>query len=132
MTAGSSARRAAHQFADDWIMCWNAHDLETILAHYEPDIVFTSPYARLLVPGSNGRMRGLPAVRAYWEEGLRRTPALRFALLDVLLTAEGLTVLYRNQDDQLVAETMLLSARRRIVHATASYSPAPDWPETGG
>jgi ketosteroid isomerase-like protein len=46
--------KEAQAFADEWIAAWNSHDLERVLSHYAPEIVFLSPIAQKLV--GNGRV----------------------------------------------------------------------------
>lgn len=41
-------------FADGWVRAWNAHDVEAVLVHFHDDVVFTSPVAARVLPGSNG------------------------------------------------------------------------------
>jgi ketosteroid isomerase-like protein len=36
---------AAAAFVDQWVECWNNHDLDALLAHFTADAVFTSPVA---------------------------------------------------------------------------------------
>jgi hypothetical protein len=108
-------------FAGEWIDAWNAHDLERILSHYADEIVFTSPVAAQLVPASEGVIRGKDALRAYWAVGLERLPDLHFDLVQVLATCDGVTILYRNQRDQLVAETMLFGADELVTRGIAAY-----------
>jgi len=53
-------------------------------------------------------LRGKAAVLSYYEDGLRLLPDLRFTLVEVLTGVDQLTIVYRNQDDTLVAETLKL------------------------
>jgi len=71
------------EFARHWLAAWNAHDLEALLGHFADDVVFTSPIAAQLLDGSDGVIRGKEALRAYWTEGLRRIPDLRFEIVGV-------------------------------------------------
>lgn len=64
----------AQQFTSDWLDASNAHDLESILGHFTDEIVFTSPLARQIVEGSDGVIHDKEELRAYWNEGLRRSP----------------------------------------------------------
>ena len=54
--------KSAAEFAADWEAGWNSHDLDRIMAHYSPDIVFRSKKAVALV--GNGEVRGHDARRA--------------------------------------------------------------------
>jgi len=99
-------RTAARRFAADWERDWNAHDLDALLAHYRDDVEFTSPVADRLVPGSGGVIRGRAALRAYFEQGLRRMPDLRFEVLNLFVGVRTLVIEYRNQNGGRVAEVL--------------------------
>ena len=77
----------ATAFARQWADEWNAHDLDSILQHYAPDVVFRSAIATQVLPGSDGTVRGLDTLREYWSAGLAAHPNLRHEVLDVF---EGL------------------------------------------
>src|SRR3954452_7560486 len=100
----SSSIPDPEQFSHEWAAGWNAHDLEAVLAHFHDDVVFTSPLAAQLVPASGGVLRGKEAVRAYWTEGLRRTPDLHFTVERVFAGVGVLVIGYRNQRGSLVDE----------------------------
>jgi hypothetical protein len=99
-------RREAEDFVDDWVQGWNAHDLERVLGHFSEDVVFTSPVAARVLPGSDGVIRGKAALREYWCEGLRRIPDLRFEVVGVYLGVATLVINYRNQAGGLVNEVL--------------------------
>ncbi len=110
----------AQAFAEAWIAAWNAHDLDRILAHYADDIVFLSPVARQRL--GDGRVAGLPALRAYWSKALQAAPDLRFALDRVLVGHDALTILYRNHRGQQAAETCEFAADGKVVRSCACYA----------
>ncbi|MEU4540393.1 nuclear transport factor 2 family protein [Streptosporangium sp. NPDC023825] len=83
-------------FADRWIEDWNAHDVEAVLSHFAEDVLFTSPTAAVLVPGSGGVVRGKAALREYWAAGLRSTPGLRFEMIAAYAGIDTLVINYRN------------------------------------
>ena len=109
------------EFAREWIDVWNAHDLERILSHYSRDVVFRSPVAAQIVPDSHGVIRGIDALRSYWTTGLERIPDLQFDLVSALETVDGITILYRNQRDALVAETLVFGADGLVTEGLAAY-----------
>ena len=113
-------RQSEEGFPTDWVSAWNAHDLERILGHYDPAIVFLSPVAQRRV--GNGRVVGLEALRAYWAGGLAAQPDLRFELVDVLTGHDALTILYRNHRGQSAAETFEFGASGKVVRSFACYS----------
>ena len=98
---------------------WNARDLDRILSHYAPHVVFLSPKAQGLL--GDGRVEGLDALRAYWRLGLERLPDLHFELLDVLVGHECLTICYRNELGQAVAETMEFGPDDQVIRSFACY-----------
>ena len=106
-------------FAQGWVDAWNARDLERILSHYAADIVFLSPVAARRL--GDGRVTGISALRAYWGSALAAIPDLRFELEAVLSGHQCITVLYRNQNRQLVAETVEFNAAGKIVRSSACY-----------
>jgi len=55
----------ARQFATEWLVAWNSHDLESILSHFSDDFEFASPLIAKMVDGSGGMLIGKPAVGAY-------------------------------------------------------------------
>ena len=112
----------AKAFAQDWIEAWNGHDLDRILAHYAEDVVFLSPVAQQRV--GQGRLTGIPALRAYWGAGLEAQPDLKFELLDVLAGHDCLTLLYRNHKGQTVAETAEFGPSGKVLRSFACYTRA--------
>jgi ketosteroid isomerase-like protein len=109
----------ARAFSAEWIAAWNSHDLDRILSHYAPDIVFLSPVAQKLV--GNGRVAGLPALRAYWTKGLAAQPELKFEFVDLCVGHDCLTVLYRNHRGQQAAETFEFGAEGKVIRSFACY-----------
>ncbi|GCD19152.1 hypothetical protein CTKZ_07140 [Cellulomonas algicola] len=95
-----------HAFAAAWVAAWNAHDVETVLDHFADDVVFTSPFAARLLPATQGVVRGKDALRAYWTEGLRRVPDLRFSVERVHAGVDVLVLGYRNQSGGVVDEVL--------------------------
>ena len=79
----------------DWLEVWNGRDLERVMAHYAEDAVFQSPTVLLLVPGSDGTVRGREAIGRLFAAGLVHFPALRFELHDVIERPGGVIVIHR-------------------------------------
>lgn len=93
-------------FAATWCEGWNAHDLDRVLAHFHDNVIFTSPIAAVVVPESGGVIIGKQALRAYWEEGLRRIPDLQFTVEQVFGGVDTLVIQYRNQKGARVSEVL--------------------------
>jgi ketosteroid isomerase-like protein len=113
-------RPFAEAFAAEWIAAWNAHDLERILSHYADDFEMSSPFIVQRMGEASGRLRGKTAMRAYWGPAL--AGELHFTLEEVLVGVDALTILYRRQDGQRVAETIEFDAARHAVRAAAHYA----------
>jgi len=72
----------ATAFARQWADEWNAHDLDSILTHYAPDVVFRSAIATQVLPGSDG------------------------TVLDVFEGLDTLVIRFRNEKGQTRAEVL--------------------------
>jgi ketosteroid isomerase-like protein len=110
----------ARRFAAEWLDAWNAHDLEGILSHFSDEVVFTSPLAQRIVEGSDGVIRGIDDLRAYWSEGLRRNPELRFEIENLYLGVTTLVIHYRNHAGGLVNEVLTFDGPL-VVEGHATY-----------
>ncbi len=111
---------AARAFAHEWIESWNAHDLDRILSHYAPEIIFLSPVAQKRV--GIGRVVGHDALRAYWGPAIGPDSRLQFELIDVLIGYHCLTIQYGNHRGQTAAETFEFRADGKVVRSYACYS----------
>lgn len=111
----------ARNLVDRWTRAWNGHDLEAILEHFASDVVFTSPVAAQLVPGSDGTVRGKAALREYWAEGLRRISDLHFEVLGCYLGVDTIVINYRNQNGRLVNEVLVIGADGLITQGHGTY-----------
>lgn len=98
---------AARAFVDQWVADWNAHDLDRLLAHFDEDVVFTSPVAARLLPSCAGVVRGKTALREYWTEGLRRLPDLHFEIIAMYVGVDTLVINYRNQRADIANEILV-------------------------
>lgn len=114
-------------FSAAWASAWNAHDLDALMTHFHDDVVFTSPVAAQIVPGSGGVVRGKEALRAYWSEGLRRIPDLRFTVERVFAGVSVLVISYRNQRGNLVDE-VLVFADGLVIEGHGTYLAGDDNP----
>jgi len=113
-------KERAWLFAQSWVEAWNGHDLDLILAHYSPEVIFQSPFAQELL--GDGCVVGIDSLRAYWRRGLDRQPNLHFEVIDVLLGYGSLTILYDNHRGQKVAETLVFGEDGLVTRAFACYS----------
>jgi hypothetical protein len=112
----------AKEFAADWIAAWNSHDLDTILSHYSPDVVLTSPVAAKILNDESGTVRGKTALRNYFKLGLEAYPNLHFELRDVMQGLSSVVLFYINQKGTKTAEFMEFDANSKVIRVVANYS----------
>jgi ketosteroid isomerase-like protein len=110
----------APEFARAWIDAWNAHDIDRVLSHYAEDFEMTSPFIAQMVGEKSCRLRGKPAVRAYWAKALQLIPDLRFALVEVLTGVDSLVIRYRGHRGP-AAEVFRFGPNGQVVAASAHY-----------
>ncbi|HSU61735.1 MAG TPA: nuclear transport factor 2 family protein [Bryobacteraceae bacterium] len=115
-------RDDAWALANDWVAAWNAHDLDSIMSHYEDAVELTSPVAAQLLGTPGGKVAGKAELRAYFQRGLEAYPELRFQLEDVLWGVNSVVLYYRNQKGTRTAEFMELSANGKAARVVAHYS----------
>lgn len=112
----------ARKFANAWIAAWNAHDLESILAHYDDAVELTSPVVVEVLGLPDGRVKGKQNLRRYFQRGLEAHPTLHFELQDVLCGLRSVVLYYGNQRGSRTAEFMEFSQDGRVVRVVANYS----------
>lgn len=111
----------AREFARQWISAWNLHDLDSIVAHYSDEIVFSSPFVERLGAGVSGSLHGRAALLKYFTAALGKFPSLRFHLRAVLVGVDTVTILYDSVNGLLAAETMALDEAGQITRVWAQY-----------
>ena len=121
-TRSTMTRDEAWNLANDWVAAWNAHDLESIMTHYEDSIELTSPVAAQLLGMPSGKVAGKANLRAYFQRGLEAYPDLRFQLEDVLWGVNSVVLYYRNQKGTRTGEFMELSPIGRVARVVAHYN----------
>ncbi len=112
----------AWKLANQWVSAWNAHDLDSIMAHYEDQVELTSPVAAKLLGKPDGRVVGKANLRAYFQRGLEAYPELQFRLEDVLWGLNSVVLYYANQKGTRTAEFMELSAVGKVARVVANYN----------
>lgn len=112
----------AWKLANHWVAAWNAHDLDSIISHYDDSIELTSPVAAQLLGALDGKVVGKANVGAYFQRGLEAYPDLRFVLEDVFLGLNSVVLLYKNQKGTRTAEFMELSPIGKVTRVVANYS----------
>lgn len=115
-------REEAWNLANHWVAAWNAHDLESIMTHYEDAVELTSPVAAQLLGTRDGNVVGKANLRAYFERALEVYPDLRFQLEDVLWGVNSVVLYYTNQTGRHTGEFMELSSTGRVARVIAHYN----------
>lgn len=117
-------RTEMNAFVESWISDWNNHDLDSILSHYDEDIVLYSPMIVPVTGEVRSSLTGRAALRAYWKQALILAPDLQFELQSVLLGSDALTILYRNQTGRAASETFVFTDQNLVSLSVATYGTA--------
>lgn len=116
MDAADTAR-----FAREWVAAWNARDVDAVLSHYGDDVVFHSPMIARVMGDARRSVRGKAELKRYWRTALALIPDLHFEVERVLTGSDALTLLYRNQRGQAVAESFVFDEAGRVTLSIAAY-----------
>jgi hypothetical protein len=117
-------RGSADKIAIEWLEAWNQHRPDLVVVHFAEDVVVSSPVADRLRPGSGGVLHGKPEVLAYYVDGLAALPDLKFTLVETLIGVDQITIVYRNQSDVLVAETLTMGNGNAVTAVSVAYGTA--------
>jgi predicted ester cyclase len=115
-------KEEAWKLANAWVAAWNAHDLDSIMTHYEDAVELTSPVAARLLGAADGKVVGKANLRAYFQRGLAAFPELRFQLEEVLWGMNSVVLYYTNHRGTRTAEFMEVSATGKVVRVVANYN----------
>lgn len=113
----------AARFAQEWLDAWNAHDLPRVLSHYTDDFEMASPVITQVTGLAEGRLRGKPAVAAYWARALALLPQLRFEPICTLVGVNSVVIHYVGATGKRVAEVFHFNEAGLVTHAQAHYEP---------
>jgi hypothetical protein len=115
-------QQQANDFANEWIEAWNSHDIDKILMHYDDnDIVFRSPFIRLLHDNPSGTLENKSDLREYFSKGLEAYPDLHFELYHVLVGVNSIALVYRSVRNLLAAEVMEINPAGKIINVMVHY-----------
>ena len=70
---------------------------------------------------SDSILAARPQSLAYWQAGLAATPPIHFELDGILIGADSIAILYRNQIGRRVIEVLVIGAGHRIIRGMAHY-----------
>jgi hypothetical protein len=86
---------AVRELQRRWEDGWNSGDIETIMAPFSADVAFSSPgIAKITGDATKTTIEGCDAVRAYIEDSLRRTAAVRYTLHATYVGTDSVVLVY--------------------------------------
>ena len=103
MSSSSEGSRAVRVLDDatvevlarSWEDGWNRGDLETIMAPFAADVVFSSPGVSMMTGDPAKTMiEGADALRAYVDAALRRTRGIRYSLQATYAGIDSVVLVY--------------------------------------
>ncbi len=116
-----------------WDEGWNRGDLDTIMAPFAADVVFSSPFVpRFTGDPEQTTIKGSDALRAYLDAALRRSPGIRYTLDATYAGTDSIVLVYRchypdpARPDKAGADSMRVDATGRVVEWRCHYEPATD------
>ena len=114
----------AQRFAAEWIAAWNSRDIDAVLAHYDDDIAFTSPFIIRIAGEPSGTLRGKEILRSYFEKALAAVPNLRFELIAAYKGVDSIVLNYRSyrgDGSVLAAEVLIFGDAGKVIRGFANY-----------
>jgi predicted SnoaL-like aldol condensation-catalyzing enzyme len=112
----------AAEVGERWIVDWNQHNLDQIMAHYAENIEFTSPFIVKLLGEPSGVIHGKSALASYFAKGLAAYPNLKFEPIQVLAGVNSVLIYYHSVNHLLAAEFMELDTAGLVNRVVAHYS----------
>ena len=109
------------EFATEWVLAWNSHNLERILSHYDDAVTLISPRARLVLGVEDGAVRGKAAFRDYIKRALERVPDLTFTLDRMFSGVNSVVIEFHTSDRRHGAELMEFK-KGRVARVIAQYA----------
>ena len=112
-----------------WEEGWNGEDVDTIMAPFADDIVFSSPFiAQLTSDPAKTTVEGFEALRTYVAGALERTPGIRYTLQDTYAGTDTVVLLYScvlpDGRTKLGADSMRVDGSGKVVDWRCHYSAA--------
>jgi ketosteroid isomerase-like protein len=110
-----------------WDEGWNGEDLDTIMAPFAADVVFSSPYvSRFTGDPETTTIEGATALREYLAQALARTPGIRYSLQDVYAGTDAVVLVYScvtpDGTHRLGADSMRVDGDGKVVEWRCHYT----------
>lgn len=66
------------EIAKKWLLAFNEHNLENLLALYDDNAEHFSPKLKIRKPETNGLIKGKNEMRLWWQDAFDRLPKLHY------------------------------------------------------
>lgn len=118
---------AADELRRHWDEGWNGYDLDTIMAPFADEVVFSSPAVAMVTGDPDKRLiEGAAALREYVAYALGRTPGIAYALDATYVGSDDIVILYTctypdGRPAKSGADTMRVNDAGKIVEWRCHY-----------
>ena len=109
------------EFAQEWLMAWNSHDLNKIMEHYSEKIDFVSPIIQQMGINAEGKIYNKSDLKDYFSKALQKYPDLHFELYHELKGSHSIVLFYRSVNNSFSAEYMELNNEGKVSKVRAHY-----------
>lgn len=119
----------AERLRRHWEDGWNDEDVDTIMAPFADDVVFSSPFvSKFAGDPATTTVEGRDALRAYVDAALRRSPGIRYRVDGHHLGSDTLVLLYTvrfpdGRPDRHGADLMRIGGDGLVAEWRCHYEP---------
>jgi ketosteroid isomerase-like protein len=106
---------------EDWIDAWNSRDLDRIMRHYAPSVVFEASTVVHRWGRPDGTLRGVDELREHFRKGLEIAPNLHFELEEVFTAPSGYAAFYRRDNGNRVLDVVEMDNSSKATKVKAFY-----------
>ena len=117
----------ADELGRHWDEGWNNDDLDTIMAPFATDVVFSSPFVtRVTGDPEKATIEGYDALRSYVADSLERVPGIRYTVDGTYAGTDAIILLYTvhlpDGTDHAGADSMRIDGDGKVVEWRCHYS----------
>jgi len=110
-----------------WDEGWNNENVDTIMAPFATDVVFSSPFVtRRTGDPDRATIEGYDALRAYVADALQRAPGIRYTVDATYAGADSIVIVYTvhrpDGTDVPGADSMRVDGDGKVVEWRCHYS----------
>jgi ketosteroid isomerase-like protein len=122
--------RCAEDLRRHWDEGWNEADLDTIMAPFAEDVVFSSPFVPALAGDpAKTTIDGYDALRSYVDYALRHYPGIRYTVEATYAGTDTVVLVYSYQSPDGAAgrgaDTMRVDATGKVAEWRCHYARDP-------